>query len=78
MGAWGWKSRVENNEVENGNAENEKARTFLCGPRIDLRELRALIADPRGAGVIAIINGAQEVHGATLTRQAGSAQWLHQ
>ena len=74
MGAWGWKSGVENSEVENGNTGNEKARTLLCGPRFDLRELRALIADPREAGVIEIINGAQEAHGVDYALPLAGAQ----
>ncbi|GGZ59755.1 hypothetical protein GCM10008101_11990 [Lysobacter xinjiangensis] len=38
--------------------ENEKARTFQCGPWWSIeRVLRALIAGPREAGVIAIIVG---------------------
>ena len=54
----------------------EKARTFQCGPREDQRVTRALIADPRGAGVVAIIVGALEVHGPTLTCRTGVAQRL--
>ena len=39
---------------------------------------RALIADPRGAGVIAIVIGAHESHGVTLTRLCAAAQRLRQ